>query len=107
WISGRLDDVIMTGVDKVYPQEVEEVLKAHPGVLDAAVAGLPGEGGEPVLTAFVVAREEGLTPEMLEQFVGECDRLAAYKMPSRYVFVKELPRTATGKLLRCRLKLAR
>lgn len=104
WISGRLDDAIITGVDNVYPQEIEAVLKDHPGIQDAAVAGLAGERGEKVLVAFVVSGDAELAPETLDRFMRESDRLAAFKIPARYLFVRELPRTATGKLKRHLLK---
>ncbi|MCL6561347.1 MAG: AMP-binding protein [Firmicutes bacterium] len=104
WITGRLDDAIIIGVDNIYPQEIEEVLMEHPAVLDAAVVGVPCEGCTKTLTAFVVTRDNNLTPEILEGFLRESDRLAAFKIPATYNFVLELPRTYTGKLLRYLLK---
>lgn len=104
WITGRIDDAIITAVDNIYPQEIEEVLREHPLVAEVAVAGLSGEGSEKTITAFVVPAGSGLTAEMLDSFVRESDRLAAFKIPSRYVFVRELPRTTTGKLIRHLLK---
>lgn len=104
WITGRADDAIITAVDNVYPQEIEEAISEHPLVAEVAVAGLPGQGSEKTITAFVVPRGSGLTPEMLDSFIRESDLLAAFKMPARYVFVRELPRTTTGKLIRHLLK---
>jgi fatty-acyl-CoA synthase len=104
WITGRVDDAIITATDNIYPQEIEEVIREHPLVAEVAVAGLPGQGSEKTITAFVVPGDSGLTPEMLDSFVRESDLLAAFKMPARYIFVGQLPRTTTGKLIRHLLK---
>lgn len=104
WITGRVDDAIITAVDNIYPQEIEEALREHPQVEEVAVVGLPGEGSEKIITAFVVPRSDQLTPEELDNFIRENDMLAAFKIPARYNFVRDLPRTPTGKLIRYLLK---
>jgi len=99
YIVDRKDDMINAGAFKIYPREVEEVLYAHPDVRDCAVKGVPDErlGQTPV--AFVVTREgEASTQEALGAFCR--DRIANYKVPRRFHFVNELPRTAQGKVMK-------
>ena len=100
WVDGRIKDTIVTGGENVAAAEVEEALVAHPAVSDAAVVGRPDpEGGEAV-TAFVVVSGEPSD----ESIVAHCrERLAGYKLPRAIVRVEELPRTASGKLLKGRL----
>jgi len=103
-ISGRAKELIITGGFNVYPREVEEVLRAHAGVADAAVAGVPSPRWGEVVTAFVVpasaASAEGLLAE-LEEWSAE--RLVAYKRPREWRIVDAIPRNALGKVLRHRL----
>ena len=99
YISGRLDDVIITGGENVHPGEVEEVLAALPGVVTAALVGLPDEHwGEMVAAAVVRDRDQGLTEQDVIDFCRA--RLAGDKCPRRVIFVDELPRNATGKVVR-------
>lgn len=103
---GRLDDQIVTrGGLNVYPAEVENVLLLHPAVMDAAVVGVPdaAEQGQ-VVAAYVMARDP--VPSGAELRRHCLAHLASYKLPRRFVFVSELPRTATGKLVRERLQQA-
>lgn len=100
WVTGRVDDMIITGGENVYPVEVEEVLARHPKVADVAVAGLPDERWGQVVTAFVVARDPSLTAEELDRFCLESRELSRFKRPRRYFFVQEIPRSASGKTLR-------
>jgi o-succinylbenzoate---CoA ligase len=96
-VLGRADDTIVTGGENVHPEEVEAVLRAHPQVADAAVAARPDrEWGERVC-AWVVAAEPGLAATALEGWCRE--RLSAFKVPRRWTFVAEVPRTG-GKLRR-------
>jgi O-succinylbenzoic acid--CoA ligase len=98
-VEGRIKDTIVTGGENVAAAEVEEALVAHPAVADAAVVGRPDpEWGEAV-TAFVVVDGAGD-----DELVAWCrERLAGYKVPRAIVRVEELPRTASGKLLKGRL----
>jgi fatty-acyl-CoA synthase len=101
----RWKDMYISGGENVYPAEVENVLHAHPGVSQAAVVGTPhprwGEAG----TAFVVPAH-GATPAEDELRDWCRGRLAAYKVPVRVVLVAELPRNATGKVLKAPLRAA-
>jgi O-succinylbenzoic acid--CoA ligase len=99
-ITGRGSDTIITGGENVAPTEVEDVLLEHPAVTDAAVHSRPDpEWGERVV-ATVVARERAHppTPEELQAHCSQ--RLARFKVPKEIAFAEELPRTASGKLLR-------
>jgi O-succinylbenzoic acid--CoA ligase len=99
-VEGRIKDTIVTGGENVAAAEVEEALVSHPAVADAAVVGRPDpEWGEAV-TAFVVLDAEASD----ESIVAHArERLAGYKVPRAIVRVEELPRTASGKLLKGRL----
>jgi O-succinylbenzoic acid--CoA ligase len=99
-LSGRIKDTIVTGGENVAAAEVEEALVSHPAVADAAVVGRPDpEWGEAV-AAFVVLDREATDAE-LAAHVRE--RLAGYKVPRTITRVEDLPRTASGKLLKGRL----
>ncbi|MFC4784682.1 class I adenylate-forming enzyme family protein [Nocardioides sp. MAHUQ-72] len=98
YLDGRREDLIISGGVNVYPLEVENALREHPGVEDVAVHGVPDEQwGQRVCAAVVgPAREEELAAYARE-------RLAPPKRPKTWTFVEELPRTLTGKVLRDRL----
>jgi long-chain acyl-CoA synthetase len=98
--------VIISGGVNIYPQEVENVLALHPKVFDVAVIGVPDpEMGEQVKA--VVQLRPGTTPsdELADAIIVYVrDRIAHYKTPRTVDFVDELPRTATGKLVKRALK---
>ncbi len=98
-VTGRAGDTIITGGENVAPAEVEAVLESHPAVAEAAVHGAPDpEWGERVVATIVLRAGQTATEEELR---GYCRiRLAGYKMPRVYRFSPQLPRTASGKLLR-------
>jgi acyl-coenzyme A synthetase/AMP-(fatty) acid ligase len=98
-LLGRGSQVINTGGEKVYPAEVEEVLLAHPAVADAGVIGVPHPHTGEAVKAFVVLAPGASIDE--EALIDHCrDHLARYKSPGKVLFVDELPRSATGKLVR-------
>ncbi len=102
FIDGRDDDMILSGGENVFPQEVEELLTAHQAVADAAVFGVPDEDFGQRLAAVVVLKPEThVTAEELQDYVRA--RLARFKVPREIKFVDELPRTSTGKLQRRKL----
>jgi O-succinylbenzoic acid--CoA ligase len=101
-VTGRRDDTIFTGGENVRPEEVESVLLAHPSVAGAAVAGRRDEMWGEVVSAWVVA--DGQVSDM--ELQGWCrERLPAFKVPRRWRFVQELPRSEGGKVLRRQLPL--
>ena len=101
-VVDRIKDMIITGGENVYGVEVEDVLAAHPSVMEAAVLGVPDERWGELVVAVVVMRGEADHAAL----DGHCRAaLAAYKVPRRYVVRTEpLPRTAAGKLLKRSLR---
>ena len=95
-VVGRRDDCIITGGENVQPDEVETVLRAHRAVGDAAVAGRPDPEWGEVVSAWVVGDES--EQPALDRWCRE--RLPPHKVPRRWAFVPELPRTDGGKLVR-------
>ena len=101
--AGRGKDVIKRGGYSVYAVEVEGVLEQHPGVAEAAVVGLPDDrSGEAPAAAVRRAPGSGVDAEELEAWARE--RMAAFKVPVRFLFVDELPRTGTRKVRREEVK---
>jgi fatty-acyl-CoA synthase len=101
----RADDMIRSGGENIYPQEVERVLLQHPAVVDCAVIGVQdNEWGESV-KAFVVSRDPALTAQALDAFCLD-GRLARYKRPRIIEFVRDIPRNPSGKILRKNLRAA-
>ena len=101
--AGRSDDMLKVGGVWVSPFEVEATLVQHPSVLEAAVIGAPDADGLIKSKAFVVLKEGASADEAeLKGFVK--DRLAPYKYPRSIAFIAELPKTATGKIQRFRLR---
>ncbi|HEY8678656.1 MAG TPA: hypothetical protein VIN39_08500, partial [Candidatus Dormibacteraeota bacterium] len=95
-VTGRTDDVIITGGENVNPDEVEAVLQQYPGVRDVAVVGRDDTLWGQVLEALVVG--EGIVPEALITWCRDC--LPGFKVPRRVRLVERLPRSESGKLLR-------
>lgn len=104
FVADRVDDMIISGGENVYPREVEDVLYEHEGVLDVAVLGEPHEKWGEQVTAFVVRKDPGLTAEALDHFCKNSEKLADYKRPRSYRFVDELPRNASGKIQKFKLR---
>lgn len=101
YVLDRRNDLIISGGENIYPAQIEEVLLAHPLILEAGVIGKVDEKWGQVPIAFV--KVEGVITE--EDLVLFCEeRLARYKVPRRIYFVQELPRNASNKLLRRELK---
>jgi fatty-acyl-CoA synthase len=101
----RKKDMIISGGENVYPIEVEQVLFKHPGVRDAAVIGGPDpKWGERVVAIVVADPAAGRAPEPEELIIWCRERLAHFKCPREVHFVDELPRNATGKLLKTVLR---
>ncbi|MEW5982630.1 MAG: long-chain fatty acid--CoA ligase [Acidobacteriota bacterium] len=103
YIAGRKKDMLISGGVNIYPAEIEAELLLHPAVEDAAVVGAPDDTWGEIGVAFVVSRAEPApSREELSAFLTK--RLAKYKVPRRWVFVTELPRTPYGKVLKGELR---
>jgi fatty-acyl-CoA synthase len=102
YIDGRDDEMIVSGGENVFPREVEELLVSHPAIEDVAVIGVPDEEFGQRLRAFVVASDgRQIGPDEVRDFVKA--NLARFKTPRDVVFVEELPRNPTGKILKRQL----
>ena len=99
FIDGRADDMIVSGGENVFPQEVEEVIAGHGAVADVAVVGVPDDEFGQRLRAFVVPRA-GAAPSADELKAYVKAHVARYKVPREVIFLDELPRNATGKVLK-------
>jgi acyl-CoA synthetase (AMP-forming)/AMP-acid ligase II len=103
FVDGRDDDMIVSGGENVFPAEIEDAITAHPGVVEAAVIGVADPDFGQRLKAFVVAREgTELSEDEVKAHVGSS--LARYKVPREVEMVDELPRNATGKVLKRELE---
>jgi long-chain acyl-CoA synthetase len=101
-IVDRKKDMILVSGFNVYPNEVEEVIASHPGVLECAVIGVPDEKSTEAVKVFVVKRDPNLTAQDVIKFAHE--QLTNYKVPKYVEFRTELPKTNVGKILRRELR---
>jgi fatty-acyl-CoA synthase len=101
-IKGRLKDMVISGGENIYPAEIEDVLAAHPAVVEAAVVGVPDERWGEVCAAFVVLRRDVDEDELL----AHCrERLARFKVPKSFHVVDALPRNSLGKVQKTELRV--
>ena len=99
YVVDRKKDMIIAGGFNIYPREIEEVLYEHDAIQECVVAGIPDPYRGETVKAYIVLKEgETVTEEELDKFCRE--ELAAFKVPRKYEFRKELPKTAVGKILR-------
>jgi long-chain acyl-CoA synthetase len=104
FIVDRKKDLIIRGGYNVYPRELEEVLYAHPAVREAAVVGVPDDSlGEEVGAAVVIREGQHATPEELREYMKQ--KVAAYKYPRVIWLTNELPKGATGKVIKREIKV--
>ena len=101
FVTGRVDDMIITGGENVSPVEIESCLSLHPAVSEVAVVGLADERWGKIVAAFVKRRDD-VAPDDLDQHC-RASGLANFKRPRRYVFVEAIPKSPVGKLLRRKL----
>jgi 2-furoate---CoA ligase len=103
YVVGRVDDMIISGGENIYPEEIEDTLARSQLVAGCAVVGMPDERLGAKIVAFVEPARPDLSPGQLDE---ACLRggLARFKRPKEYVFVKSIPRSASGKLLRRKLR---
>ena len=101
FVTGRVDDMIISGGENISPVEIESCLSLHPAVSEIAVVGLADERWGKIVAAFV-KRCGAVEPDELDDFC-RASGLASYKRPRRYLFVQTIPRSPVGKLLRRKL----
>ncbi len=105
YIVDRKKDLINVSGFKVWPRDVEDVIYQHPGVKEAAVVGVPDSYRGETVKAFVSLSENYLEKTTVDELIAFCkERLAAYKYPRIIEIIDEIPKTATGKVLRRELK---
>jgi long-chain acyl-CoA synthetase len=104
-IVDRKKDMVLVSGFNVYPNEVESVVAAHPGVLECAVIGVPDANTGEAVKLFVVRRDPALTAEQLQDYCHQ--QLTGYKRPKHIEFRNELPKTNVGKILRRELRDAK
>jgi fatty-acyl-CoA synthase len=103
YISGRDDEMIVSGGENVFPAEVEDCISAHPDVVEATAIGVEDKEWGHRLRAFVVKKDNAdLDEDTVKKHVK--DQLAKYKVPREVVFLDELPRNPTGKILKRELR---
>jgi len=103
FLAGRGDDIIIRGGENISPEEVEDVLHAHPMIEEAAVIGVPDpEWGQEPRAIVVLKQGETTTPEEIIEFCRT--RLAGFKRPRSVIFVNTLPRNQMGKVLKKELR---
>jgi long-chain acyl-CoA synthetase len=101
-IVDRKKDMILVSGFNVYPNEIEEVIAGHAGVLECAVIGVPDDKSGEAVKAFVVKKDASVTAEDIIKYCR--DNLTAYKVPKLIEFRTELPKTNVGKILRRQLR---
>ena len=101
-IVDRKKDMVLVSGFNVFPNEVEEVIASHPGVIEVGVIGQPDEHSGEVVMAIVVKKDDAITEQELKDYCRES--LTSYKVPKSIVFTDELPKTNVGKILRRELR---
>jgi long-chain acyl-CoA synthetase len=101
-IVDRKKDMILVSGFNVYPNEIEQVITTHPGVVECAAVGVPDEKSGEAVKVFVVRKDPALTVEQLMEFCKE--NFTGYKKPKYIEFRDELPKSNVGKILRRELR---
>jgi 2-furoate---CoA ligase len=104
YVSGRADDMIISGAENIHPAEVEDVLLMHPDVSEAAVIGVPDERWGEVVMAFIVSSKASLRVEELDEFFKKNQKVENWKRPKKYKIIQALPKTESGKVQRFKLR---
>ena len=103
YVSGRDDEMIVSGGENVFPAEVEDLISGHPEIIEATAIGVDDKDFGQRLRAFVVLKDGAtLTEDAIKDYVR--NHLARYKVPREVIFVAELPRNPTGKILKRELR---
>lgn len=102
YIVDRKKDMILVSGFNVYPNEIEDVVAAHPDILEAAAVGVPDEKSGEAVKLFIVRKKSALTADAVRDYCR--DNLTAYKVPKHYEFINEVPKSNVGKILRKELR---
>lgn len=102
YVVDRRNDLIISGGENIYPTEIENVLSELPEINEVAIVGKPDSDWGEVPVAFIVKRENYLSEDRVIEFAKQ--RLAKYKVPKQVYFINELPRNASKKIVRSKLK---
>jgi fatty-acyl-CoA synthase len=103
YVSGRDDEMIVSGGENVFPAEVEDLISGHPDVVEATALGVDDQQFGARLRAFVVKQKDSsIDEDAIKVYVRE--HLARYKVPREVIFLDELPRNPTGKILKRELR---
>jgi fatty-acyl-CoA synthase len=100
----RMDNLIISGGENIYPQEVEFFLSKHPAIADVAVCGVPNDKWGQMVKALIVRRDPKLTSEEVDRYCRESSELPRYRRPKIIEFVDALPRNILGKIDRAALR---
>lgn len=103
-VAGRKDDMIVSSGENIYPAQIESLLNGHPKVAESVVIGVPDSLRGQIVAAYVVPSDGSLTADELKKYCAENPALPPYARPRSYRFVKELPHTATGKVMHYTLR---
>lgn len=102
YLVDRIKDLIVVSGFNVYPNEVEDVIATHAGVLEVGVIGVPHDHSGEAVAAFIVRKDPNLDEKTIKQHCRK--HLTAYKIPKKILFIDEIPKTAVGKILRRALR---
>ncbi|MFC0471238.1 AMP-binding protein [Halalkalibacter kiskunsagensis] len=104
YVVGRVDDMIISGGENIHPLEVEDVLSKHEKVSEIAIVGEDDEKWGQMVSAFIVPKDPSITVQELDDFCKNNPKLSNFKRPRNYVFVKQIPKSPVGKVLRRKLR---
>lgn len=104
FVIGRTDEMILSGGENIYPQEIESVLNEHPKVEEAVVIGEEDERWGQIVVAYIVPSDRSVTIQELDQYCKTNPRLSNFKRPRKYVLLSSIPKTTVGKIMRQQLR---
>ncbi|WP_409292613.1 AMP-binding protein [Peribacillus sp. SCS-37] len=104
FVVGRVDDMIISGGENIHPLEVEDVLSKHPKVSEVAVVGEEDDRWGQIVAAFIVPSDPSITVQELDEYCKSNAKLSNFKRPRNYVFLKQIPKSPVGKILRRKIR---
>lgn len=104
FVVGRVDDMVISGGENIHPLEVEDCLAQHPKVLEATVIGEPDGRWGQIVSAYIIPKDPTVTAQELDEFCKNHPNMSNFKRPRKYTFVKEIPKSPVGKILRRKLR---